>query len=66
MDNDFEKILLHNECIRMIRRPSKIIIINTVMEKLFNIKNYNKNIQNNKNYSFYEIVLTICGCLDND
>lgn len=60
MDSENEKIFLHNHCTNMLKRPSKIFIINDVMYKLFNIKNYNKN---PKIFSFYESILYFFGCL---
>ena len=38
MYNEAEKILLHNDCTRIIKRSSKLCIINDEMNKLFGIK----------------------------
>lgn len=61
MYNETEKIILHNDCVKMIKRPSKLCIINDVMNKLFNIKDYNKI---SKKYTLYESILIFFGCLD--
>jgi hypothetical protein len=47
MYNEAEKILLHNDCTRIIKRSSKLCIINDEMNKLFGIKDYNKTLKKN-------------------
>ena len=96
---DDESILLDNDCRRMLKRTSRKLIVDEVMEKINKNeeKLYNKdyeedtdvsiesfdsvnsmtdncitdnNVKYNKNYNkyeksnktFYELVLTICGC----
>ena len=66
---DDESILLDNECKRMLRRTSRKIIIDEVLEKLFNEKknddiNLSESIKNSpKNkISLYELILSVLGC----
>ena len=59
---DDEKLLLHQECSRLLKRPSKKNMINDVMNKLFYVNNYYENYENK---SWYEIILMICGCSNN-
>ena len=66
---DDESILLDNDCKRMLRRTSRKIIIDEVLEKLFNEKknddiNLSESIKNSpKNkISLYELILSVLGC----
>ena len=69
---DDESILLHQDCKRLLRRHSKKLIIDEVLEKLFNEKNIinNKNNENNKNNKnnenknkkFIEYILILLCC----
>jgi hypothetical protein len=66
---DDESILLDNECKRMLRRTSRKIIIDEVLEKLFNKKKINTNILNEPNEEpikqvicLYQLVLNTLGC----
>jgi len=66
---DDESILLDNECKRMLRRTSRKIIIDEVLQKLFNEKN-NDNINLNESIKnspknkicLYELILYVLGC----
>ena len=53
--------LLHNDCNRMLKRPSRIDLINEVMYKLFNVQKTEINIKK-KDLGCLEILLYICGC----
>ena len=68
---DDQSILLHQDCKRLLRRHSKKLIIDEVLEKLFNEKNIiinnNKNNNNNnenenKNKKFIEYILILLCC----
>ena len=66
---DDESILLDTECKRMLRRTSKKIIIDEVLEKLFNEKkNYDINLSESIKNSpknkicLYELILSVLGC----
>tara|TARA_X000000368_G_C23054268_1_gene723103 strand:+ start:2992 stop:3291 length:300 start_codon:yes stop_codon:yes gene_type:complete len=87
---DDESILLDSECKRMLKRTSRKLIVDEVMEKINENKDkfYNKDLEDdtdvsiesfdseksindnciieykyeNSNKTFYEIILTICGC----
>tara|TARA_Y100000996_G_C21988132_1_gene423432 strand:+ start:75 stop:314 length:240 start_codon:yes stop_codon:yes gene_type:complete len=70
---DDESILLDNDCKRMLRRTSKKIIIDEVLEKLFNEKKTNTNILNESNEEpikqefkqvicLYQLLLNTLGC----
>jgi len=70
---DDESILLDNDCKRMLRRTSRKIIIDEVLEKLFNKKKTNTNIVNESNEEpiekefkqvicLYQLVLNTLGC----
>lgn len=63
----YQIVLLHNDCMRMLRRPSKTSIVDDIMYTLFTIKQSNNesNNRDNRNYSkksLYETILSICGC----
>lgn len=58
---NIDEVLLHNDCNRMLKRSSKINLVNEVMYKLFNVGKPNNNIRKN-NFTFLEILLYICGC----
>ena len=62
-------ILLHNDCKRMLRRNSRKVIINEVIEKLNNgdkkeslFLDANINNTNNSKKNILELVLNILGC----
>ena len=66
---DDQSILLHQDCKRLLRRHSKKLIIDEVLEKLFNEKNIinnnnnnNENNENNKNNKFIEYILILLCC----
>ena len=54
-------VLLHNDCNRMLKRPSRIDLVNEVMHKLFNVCEPKNNIKEDSP-TFLEILLYICGC----
>ena len=68
----YQTALLHNDCVRMLRRPSKSNIVDDIMYCLFKVEyisdynnpnnNSNNNINNINNKSLYESILEICGC----
>ena len=64
----YQSAVIHNESIRMLRRPSKTSIIDDIMHSLFNVKKQGKQGKQGKqdkrcnNSSFYEVILMFCGC----
>jgi len=59
----YQSAVIHNESIRMLRRPSKTSIIDDIMHSLFNVnKQQGKQDKKNNNSSFYEVILMFCGC----
>ena len=65
-----ESLLLHKDCSRMLKRPSKISLVNEVTYYLFgsfcesNNNNNNSN-SNNNNFEWYKILLFCFGCYKN-
>ena len=64
---DDETILLHNDCKRLLRRTSKKMIIDEVLEKLdLNKKKDDEKKDNEKidvnRFNFYGFILNILGC----
>ena len=55
------EILLHQECTKMLRRPSKIKLVDEVMYDLFEIKKTENNMVE-KDIKLLEIILYIFGC----
>ena len=55
------EVLLHNDCNRMLKRPSRINLVNEVMYKLFKIGKPKNDIREDSP-NFLEILLYICGC----
>ena len=53
----YQSAVIHNECIRMLRRPSKILIVDEIMHTLFTKQDKRCN-----NSSIYEMILIFCGC----
>ena len=53
-------ILIDNDCKRMLRRTSRKLIIDEVLNKLFNDKEDNK--KKEQHTRLYEIILNIFGC----
>ena len=62
----YQSAVIHNESIRMLRRPSKTSIIDDIMHSLFNVNKrqdkQGKQDKKNNNSSFYEVILMFCGC----
>lgn len=63
---DDATILLHNDCKRLLRRTSKKMIIDEVLEKLDLNENIIKKKDNEKidinRFNFYGFILKILGC----
>ena len=55
----YQSAVIHNDCIRMLRRPSKLSIVDEIMHTLFNVEKQDKRCNNS---SFYEMILIFCGC----
>lgn len=53
----YQSAVIHNETMRMLRRPSKISIVDEIMHTLFTKQDKRCN-----NYSLYETILIFCGC----
>lgn len=53
----YQSAVIHNECIRMLRRPSKLSIVDEIMHTLFT-----KQDKRCINSCFYEMILIFCGC----
>lgn len=53
----YQSAVIHNECIRMLRRPSKTSIVDEIMHTLFTKQDKRCN-----NSNIYEMILIFCGC----
>ena len=62
-----QSVLLHEDCNRMLRRPSKILLVNEITYTLFgSINENNKKTKTNINkFDWYEILLIWFGCYKN-
>lgn len=66
---DDETILLDNDCKRLLRRTSKKIIIDEVLEKLDLHENISKEKDDekiNNTFKLYDFILNILGCNKNN
>ena len=55
-----QSTLLHQECITMLKRPSKILLVNEVTHKLFGSLK-----ENNNKFEWYKILLFCLCCYKN-
>ena len=56
----YQSAEIHIESMRMLRRPSKILIVDEIMHSLFTKQDKRNKRCNNS--SFYEMILIFCGC----
>ena len=64
--NDINNASLHNDCVRMLKRPSRIKLVDSIMLKLFGedtSKDTSQDTSQDINkYCLYEKILLFCKC----